>query len=1232
MRRKKINLPLFSLQILLFLFLNWFGDQTASRLNWMVWLDSVGTVLCAYLYGPFCGAVVGASSNLLSHILYGVSWYYALISVLIALVVGIAGKRRKLDNLLDTLTTSAVLAAVVTAASYPINLLLNSGSTGSVWGDAVIGFFSERGLPRWVGLLLGQMYVELLDKLIILVALFLILRSVRLIRSWARAFREKRKSRMTIPLRSVIILLSAACLSAPLCVPEAGRAEDAGTSRLHYRDYVQTVYSSSNGLPCGEANDIAMTADGILWVGTYAGLYRYNGREFRWMDSFDSVRNVNCLYVDEEGRLWIGTNDNGLSIMISEQIVNVIDQQHGLPSNAVKSVIKSADGYYYIGTTGSMQIMTLNSGLKLVSVLSEVNYADHLAADSNGLVAAVNNSGTLFLLRQGRILSSRRLPEGGTVFKSCAFDPEGYLLAATTGNEIYRFRVSRDTFELLEVRTCPGLQNIKSLTFLETGEMFICADNGIAFVNPSGEYEPINTNTFNNSIDNMLADFQGNLWFTSSRLGLLRLAPSDFRDIYATVGLENRVVNTVVEWNGVLYFGTDKGMDAVDSLGRQRVMNAVTERFAGIRIRCMLIDRENHLWVCTYGGGLVEMTPEGTEYLYNSENGAFGNRARIVRQLSDGTILAGGDAGLSFIRDHVVEHTIGHSERFINTMVLTASELSDGTVLAGTDGDGLAVIRDREVVRMLTRADGLSSEVILRTVPDEKTGGVFVVTSNGLCYMNPDETIRRLDHFPYYNNYDIWIRDTDDLFVLSSAGIYKVNRTELLSGRADLSCDLLNTSRGLTGILTANAWTWYDERTGDLYLPCDTGVFVVNTSGLSSSAILYRMSVTGFRTDGVFHRMERNMPAKIPRSSSRLEILPEIINYTIQDPYVGYMLDGFDSAWTIVPQNSLGTIVYTNLPTGDFTFHLAVFDNSQTNILSERTYSFTKQQEMYDNSWFILYLLSVPMFTVFWVTWLLLKRHERKMQAQLDEAERQVSMGRQTVMAIANAVDAKDERTAQHSARVAVLSEKIARAAGLDPDTCRNIEWTARMHDIGKIGVRDAVLNKAGRLDDQEYTEMKGHTVQGAKILANFTLVSNVVEGAEYHHERYDGRGYPKGLKGEEIPLSARIIGVDDAFDAMSANRVYRKQMDPSYTLNELKKGKGTQFDPRFVDILLQLIRENDVNLTELYGIPEESVLEALKKMDEAPSEDAEAQARAAEAKARTAAENEAKSGKEGMA
>ena len=1294
MKNKTGRAVVYSLLILLFLALNWGGERMVSRWNWPLWLDSVGTVLCAYLYGPLCGVIVGITYNLLYAIVYEVPWYYAAVSTVIALVVGIASRRKKLETMLDTLTTGAILASAVALTAFPINLLKSGGvSTGNQWGDAVMGFLGEAGIPEWAGLLVGDLYVELLDKLLILVVMHVIIHlfrlTMKLIRS--RIHQGEEDEHHTTPRIASFIMAAMLGVTGAevwagqnrtkaeaLSVPAGSRLAASvgkntasermtGSEQIDYNNYVKTVFSTSNGLPCGKANDIAMTNDGILWIGTYAGLYRYNGREFRQMNEFESVRNVNCLYVDEEGRLWIGTNDSGLSIMINEQIVNVIDQERGLPSNTVRSIIKSTDGYYYIGTAAGTQVLTLNTGLQRVGIINEVINANHLAADKNGNVAAIAKNGIIYLLRQGKVVTSRRREEGKPIFTTCSFEPDGTLLAATEGDNIHHFLIEGDAFVELGFRECDGLKNIKTLLRLENGELFICADNGIAHINSedvcdhyhSGElsdavhnpgidiihichnflnqknriehesrYEQIYIEEFNNSIDNMLVDYQGNLWFTSSRLGLLRLARSDFKDLYSGItGAQNRVVNAVVYWNGTYYIGTDKGMDAVDHTGKKLVRNAITDLFPQNRIRCMMVDQENHLWVCTYHNGLFEITDEsdrstteslspeiitdqtnGAEYhvySYNSKNGTFEDQTRVVYQLADGTVLAGGNTKLVFIRDHAVakDDTITWDNGGIS-IIMTISEMNDGTILAGTDGSGLALIGDdHKVSRVLTRKDGLSSEVILRIVPDSASGGAYIVTSNGLCYMEPDKTVRSLKNFPYYNNYDIWVQGTETglhqendlpqeqeeekLFILSSAGIYITNRDELLSGKENISYDLLDVRRGLNGSLTPNAWIWFNPEQQELYLPCDIGVFVLDTASVSGATQYYRMNVTGIKAGETTYRAERNATTTIPRKESRIEILPEVINYSVQDPNVGYKLEGFDTNWTIVPQNALGSIVYSNLPTGDYVFRLAVFDN-QNNIVAERTYPISRSKEMYDNNWFIFYILSVPMFTVFWVTWLLLKRHERKVKAQLAEANRQVEMGKQTVRAIAKAVDAKDERTGGHSTRVALYSGKIAHKYGMDDKQCREIEWAAQLHDIGKIAIPDAILNKDSRLTDDEYAIMKSHTTKGAEILKDFTLLDHVTEGAQYHHERPDGRGYPQGLKGEEIPLYARIIGVADAFDAMTANRVYRKQMDFGYVLGELEKGRGTQFAPEFVDILLELIRTNEIDLNELYGIKKE--------------------------------------------
>jgi len=1166
--------------VALSIFINFAGRMVATGLELPLWLDSFGTVLCAYAGGPVCGAIVGVAGCLMVGLMNHVSFIYALTGAALGVIVGIGARRGKLETLFGTMAMSMVAAIVAVAVSVPLNIIFHGGSTGNLWGDGVIGYLRERGAPLLLCQVMGQFYLDFMDKALTLVLFSLALRLLRVVLGTHRTSGDKAQAAKV----AAALLLALALGCGGLALP-AARAE-AAEERTDYNDYVQTIYASRNGLPCGEANDIAQTNDGILWIGTYAGLYRYNGREFRWMDDYASVRNVNCLYVDEEGRLWIGTNDNGLSICINEEISNVVDQSRGLPSNSVRDIVQSSDGYYYVGTTGSMQVLTLSNGLKTVNTLWEVNYSDKLAADGNGHVAAITSDGRLFLLKKGQIVSSLRLPSGEEQFNCVCFDAEDVLLAGTSTNHIYVFDVTGDRFEERDIRDCEGLKNINDLYYLDNGELFISADNGVGYITREDDFEPINTNDFNNSIDNMLIDYQGNLWFTSSRLGLLRMAPSAFKDVYSTVGMDSRVVNTVVKWQGEFYFGTDKGLDVVDENCKKRVASALTERLDGVRIRCMLVDSDNHLWVCTYGSGLLEVEPDGTEHLYNSDSGSFGNRARVVAQLSDGTIMAGGDTGVSFIRDHEIVDTVGYSDGLINSMILTVTELPDGRILAGTDGDGIAVFEDGQVNRMITRSDGLSSEVILRTVADPKGEGVFIVTSNGLCYMDAAGAIRPLNNFPYFNNYDVFAKDRDTLFVMSSAGIYVVDRDELLSGSDAVSYELLDSKSGLNSALTANSWNYCDER-GDLFLPCDTGVYIIDTASYIAGSNAYRMTVGTVRLDGELQRLGRSSLIEIGRGVSKIEMYPEVINYTIQDPSVGYWLEGFDADWTIVPQSSLSTITYTNLPSGEYTFHLAVFDNNHEEILGQRDYRLVKEKEIYDNQWFIIYIIFVPMLAVAWFTWYFARtRIQRMLDIQRHElalANQKIQMGKETITAIAKAVDARDERTSQHSQRVSEYSVLIARELGFSEEELENLKNAALLHDIGKIGIRDNVLNKPARLTDEEYAVMKSHVTRGADILKDFTLIDHVVDGARYHHEKYDGTGYPDGLKGEDIPLYGRIIGVADAFDAMTANRVYRKQMDFDYVLNEMRRCRGTQFDPRIDDILLRLIDEGKIDLNALY-------------------------------------------------
>ncbi len=185
----------------------------------------------------------------------------------------------------------------------------------------------------------------------------------------------------------------------------------------------------------------------------------------------------------------------------------------------------------------------------------------------------------------------------------------------------------------------------------------------------------------------------------------------------------------------------------------------------------------------------------------------------------------------------------------------------------------------------------------------------------------------------------------------------------------------------------------------------------------------------------------------------------------------------------------------------------------------------------------------------------------------------------QAMNTFANLVDAKDPYTKGHSTRVSYYTQKIAEKMGLHETEVKNLGYIALMHDCGKIGIPDMILTKPARLTDEEFKIMQGHTTYGGKALEDFTSIGGIVEGALYHHERYDGKGYPKKLKGENIPLYARIICVADALDAMNSDRCYRPHLRPDVIKQELKKNSGTQFDPDIVECALELIEDGVIKL-----------------------------------------------------
>jgi putative nucleotidyltransferase with HDIG domain len=174
------------------------------------------------------------------------------------------------------------------------------------------------------------------------------------------------------------------------------------------------------------------------------------------------------------------------------------------------------------------------------------------------------------------------------------------------------------------------------------------------------------------------------------------------------------------------------------------------------------------------------------------------------------------------------------------------------------------------------------------------------------------------------------------------------------------------------------------------------------------------------------------------------------------------------------------------------------------------------------------------------------------------------------LLSLTSAVDAKDAYTCGHSERVALVSRHIAQQFGLSDKDVEQVYMAGLLHDVGKIGVPEAVLQKPGRLTPEEFEQVKRHPAIGAKILQDVKQIQGIIPGVLHHHERYDGKGYPDRLAGERIPLMGRIICLADCFDAMTSSRTYRKGLPIEVAMAEIRRCAGTHFDPRLAEVFLR--------------------------------------------------------------
>ncbi len=775
-------------------------------------------------------------------------------------------------------------------------------------------------------------------------------------------------------------------------VPEShalAASEEEATNYLP--GYEAVIYGKSEGLLSMEVNTIEQTPEGYLWIGTYSGLYRYDGRSFEKITPDPRICSVMSLIADDEGRLWIGTNDTGAAYYDpgSDEVLFCTKEQ-GLLSNSVRALSQDGRGNLCIGTVEGLSLMddqgniTNKEEFMALGGIRSLDYA-------NGIVVGVTNAGALFLTDGEEIITNFYPDTVGIDFTSAAISEDHIILAGTSGSGLVEYEYKDGTISEGVYINGGRLKYFSGICYDESSMIwYVCAENGMGVIErATNTLLNLTQDSFESSICDALMDYQGNIWFVSNKKGVIKFSPNPFSDIFVKAGLLRSVVNCIAYDNNDIYIGKDDGLSVINKLTYEKYNYEFIDEFDGVRIRHICKDSNGNLWISTYGkNGLYKITPNYQIRHYNESTGTIGGRFRIAMELTDGSILVSSNLGLTYIKNDEVVCTLGSYEGLGTPQILSLMQDSDGTIYAGSDGGGIYVIKDRQVVDCIDVEDGLESLVVLRIVP--YNGGFFYVTSNALYY-DDKTTVRRLEHFPYSNNYDITITDDDKAWVFSSAGIYIAEASDIVAD-GEYKYKLLDGTMGFNTTLTANAWNLIlDEK--QLLLCCTDGIREVNMDSYDYFDKNCHIGVKYILADGKNVEAEEDGSFIIPPTKGRIQIGASILNFTLSNPEIRMFLEGTKDDGVYGRQSNISDLVYTNLPYGEYKLHVQILDGLNDTVFREEIFEIVKKPRLFEHilTKILIVLLSVILVAAIVIAILketVIRRQYEQIRVARDEAER----------------------------------------------------------------------------------------------------------------------------------------------------------------------------------------------------------------------------------------------------
>ena len=951
------------------------------------------------------------------------------------------------------------------------------------------------------------------------------------------------------------------------------------------------------------AEALCQTDDGYVWIAQYSGLTRYDSKEFETYKSFEyegqeySVINVRALASD----------GNTLYVATSEHIY-VHKDDHFEPLDVEAGVINDI---ILDKNSGVLYICTQENGGIIYNIAEKTKTT---IADTEGRyvrdIALYNSDGEYFYQAEEGVYDKdgKDILLNSRILEIYSYDTTLYM--AEDSGIIHRYDMQNK--KMLDDLTVPDQVN-KMLYSEQDGVLFVaCEKNGIYCVDMSSGTPSI---TLAGDLDNksqlvdLMIDYEGNLWVASHYIGAsgvsiitrnalsellyddpvwqsLNEPPAFDRNVYAVekygdilyIVAATRLYRYDLKQNvilpdNVIMQTIDEYADVKTQEGKAQGDGNFTFTYAPKDVEIF----KDKIYFAVSSIGLVEYDPStekvviyDLEYIKNHLGDVVGdpdleltNSIRSMRSF-DGFLALGYSRGLmKFDGEKFSVMNIGSNVLYINKTkdgkilldrtqglfvidddFTTATEIPTEKGITGNrlkflvDGDYIYYTLNSRLFRMNTTNENAASEEI--TIPYIKGS---IVELAKIKYTGKDG-------------------ETEYKYVIGSQTQLYI--TDSLEGDRLTDYETYDSTNGLQPII-ANTSGYYDETEQKYYLQSTNGIFVYDFNLTREVPPPVKIVVSSVDLDGVHYYGDNiNIDKNVYRVTFNLSVLGFRPNngYTIY-----YKMDGIDDDFTVYSSDNR-SMYYTNLAGGSYDFEVYVKDEygQDSNVIHIHL---EKEKKVNEQWWFWAMITVVSAAAVFFIAALFVRVKTRQsLKRQLEYKNITV----ESIQAIARTIDAKDEYTNGHSIRVGYYSRIIAENMGMGSDEVDNIYYIALLHDIGKIAIPDSILNKPGRLTDDEFAVMKSHTTRGAAILKGISTIPQIIEGAKSHHEKYDGSGYPEGISGENIPFVARIICCADCFDAMASKRVYKEPFSLDVIIGEFKRCSGTQFDPKISKVVVDLI------------------------------------------------------------